>query len=415
MFSFFIFSHSWAFGKLTQQLTTTFQKYNYNKNSTNISLFFENQSISDNINSIKLKKTIAKELLKKFRVIDPVFTQQIANQNKWKKKDFLEKKNRIYFFQKTNSHVLIYTELTENKQKIFTLHTIFQTEKGIIAKLHQSFQKEPFLKTKTTKKKPPEKPLFAVNSNEFFSQTSLEDIIPTGIQEEPQDNLLTKFFPTSTRKNTNWIVHQPTAFFIQGHTIHQRFSIHNLELVRLQPNFFRYSYGYVNFEVSVNVLEQANKIDHSYLRIKTLLYNQDSISPLFTIAGGLRTRLYRNNDEQPTQNQLREDLSFFLALSGYPQTYILYNFYLDNYSTGVGAKLFLEKKLRLFFDSRIDYQQNNPNQYYSLGLEHFPSDNVGYNLSFSNRRNNIVQVRNAPKKEDHTDAIDVNFSIIFNF
>jgi hypothetical protein len=198
----------------------------------------------------------------------------------------------------------------------------------------------------------------------------------------------------------HWITYQPTAFFLDAQNIYTNLGIQNLEFARFQADTLRYTLGYPIFELSLNFISQAEERSHGHLRLKTLFYKQAEVEPSFQLAGGLRSRVYREKKEEQTEEErAREDLSFFLVASGYVNPFnILYNFYIDNYTTGIGTKLFLPHELTLFLDTRLDYQSERRDSYATLGIEHFPSPNIGYSLSFSGT--------NVEPKEESSENMD---------
>ncbi len=385
-FLFFMFQNALAFGMLTKKIETSLQEQNLNKNFVNLSLLFEDSSIGDEVNKIKLKKTIANDLLQNFHIIDPVITQRIAKNSYLRKTSFTDKNTSQEFFKKTNSEILVYTELFERSDRLFASHTIFQRDGLVVGELHQSFAKEIFLKLNIPQKKALEKnSLLVAAKDNFWSQSNLDDFFPIS-EQKAQDDIFSQLINYSTNKNDNsWVIYQPTAYFpTKRHTVNASFVIEDIEFVKLQSDSFRYSLGFSAFELSLNFMAYKGSLDHGHIRIKTALYN-DNDQAIFALSGGLRARVYRQNQEEQIQiDQRREQLSFFLVSSGYINSFnFFYNFYFDNYSTGLGGKFFLPHQIILLVDSRLDYQSEIQERYYTLGIEHFPSTNFGYNFSLS--------------------------------
>ena len=409
-----LYTNLWAFGNLTPALQEVMQKHGYNKYFTTVSLLFENKNINDQINVIELKKTIALDLQKNFQVADPIFSAEFAKRKSLSRDDFLQKEKSSQFFELTNSKILIFTNIIEKEQRIFTLHNIFSKEGVLLKGINQSFQREPFLQAKNVhqakatnliKKNTNKEPLFASASVEYFSQNDLSDFETNNLGS---NDFFSPIYRPFLKENANWLFYQPTAFFMPGNFLQINFDLQDIELVQGGLNNINYIVSTENFELSLYGTGYRGKLDYSYLRVKTKFYYQQTAEPVFTLSGGLRARVYRNEQEMQSElNNERENLSFFLVASGYLGQFnsSMYNFYLDNYFFGAGYKLFLSKKINLFFDTNQDYRSEQRARYLALGLEHAPTESIGYILGFN--RVNKKELSASSQNESGRDRLNI--------
>lgn len=375
---FFLVKPIFSFGLLEQELETTFKEKGLNKYFTNISLIFEDKNLSNEINKIHLKKILADSLNENYRIVDPIITHEIVEKN-FGRKNFLKEKEAKKFFSASNSDILIYTDFLEREEKIVAQHKIFHKNTSLINEVHQSFNKNPFLKKKQ------ELLLASIDKENSFTQnldnTEFEDFL---FENNPQDILFELGDLDFKKIDHSWIFYHPTAYFgHQKHIINANFSIENLEFPDLKANYFRYSlnFNFIEFTSDFDFLQ--DDLNVAYLRFKAIIFEGDKKNIPVNISGGLRSRLYRKNiDEQTEEEKRRENLSFFVVTSGYLNNLdLIYNFYLDNFSLGLGAKFILPHEISLLLDTKSNYQSNIKENFYTIGIEHFPSPHLGYLLS----------------------------------
>ena len=200
----------------------------------------------------------------------------------------------------------------------------------------------------------------------------------------------------------------PTAYFpVRTHNLEVNFSIEDLRFAKIQGESYRYLLGNSLFEFSTNLQTRNSSLYQGFVGIKAGIFQGDDIQFPFRIALGLRTLWQKESSENnSTEDTSREDerkklrrLSFFAVVSGnIPSTNIIYNIYLDNYTTGGGIRYKLPHKIFLFADSRLDYESEATESFLAWGFEHFPSDSVGYTFAYKTENRKIEDSENTTNK-----------------
>ena len=396
---FFAFSSSStvAFEKLYQELDKSILQSNLKKEQVRLSIIFDSKIGDENIDRIKLKKTIATNIAKNYRLANPIATKQILqavesqNTGGSDMQRSLDKNIVKNFFLASKTNFLILTELQEKEDAIIVFYRIFEKNGNLLGLTNQSFSRAHFSKQIA---KPEKQPILLASTGNnlasLLAQQNLEDLF-----EQPKgaiDDFVNRETPFAENGNA-WFFYLPTAYFpVRTHNLEVNFSVEDLRFAKISGESYRYFGGNSLFEFSTNLQTRNSSLYQGFVGIKAGIFQGDHPKFSFRLALGLRT-LWQKED---SENDFSEDeaskeeerkklrrLSFFVVTSGnLPSNNIIYNIYLDNYTIGGGIKYKLPHKIFLFVDSRLDYESEAKESFLALGFEHFPADTVGYALAY---------------------------------
>ena len=391
--AFYTFSTNllWASYDFNKQLTSTLEKHNLNKNQLTIGIIFNDKIASQKINKIKLKKAIATNLVKNYRLIDPIITHELFKRSKLSFSDLKSSSKVAIFLEKIQANTLLYTELQENRDNIIANHIILSKSGFPITAITQHLSKKSYYKNYNAIKNTPQIIKASNTLNDSIAQENIQDLFQEDfvepVEELSEDILLQLEKQSFPQYDNSWLVYLPTAYLpLQRNNLEINLGVQNFELARLGGKAsVRYSLGFELLELSANLEAYNDKIEQSQARIKLALFPSNN-EAIFKMAFGLRGLIYRNPESKALQTEeeiLRETQSPFVIFSGFVDTIgAIYNFYLDNYSLGGGGKFFLSDYSNLFIDSRYDYRSLAKEKFISSGFEFYPSDNVGYKIAY---------------------------------
>ena len=418
LFIFIFNTHSMiASEKLYREVDQSILQSQLKKKQAYLSVIFDSKIKNNNIDKIKLKKTIASSLAVKYRVASPIKTQQFFK-NHSTNLDILKRDKSLLqrFFSKTKTDILVHIGLQEKGNIVFAEYRILGKNGRLIGYTTQSF-----LKVQFSKQSPIYEPkilptLFVSSENnlgDLLAQQNLEDLF-----EQPTkaiDDFVSRSAPFA-ENGSAWSFYLPTAYFpVRTHNLEVNFSIEDLRFAKIQGESYRYLLGNSLFEFSTNLQTRNSSLYQGFVGIKAGIFQGDDIQFPFRIALGLRTLWQKESSKNnSTEGTSREDerkklrrLSFFAVVSGnIPSTNIIYNIYLDNYTTGGGIRYKLPHKIFLFADSRLDYESEATESFLAWGFEHFPSDSVGYTFAYKTENRKIEDSENTTN-ESKTETLSL--------
>ena len=148
LFIFILNTHSMiASEKLYRELDQSILQSQLKKKQAYLSVIFDSKIKNNNIDKIKLKKTIASSLAVKYRVNSPIKTQQFFK-NHSTNLDILKRDKSLLqrFFSKTKTDILVHIGLQEKDNIVLAEYRILGKNGHLIGYTTQSFLKVQFSK-----------------------------------------------------------------------------------------------------------------------------------------------------------------------------------------------------------------------------------------------------------------------------
>ena len=170
LFIFIFNTHSMiASEKLYREVDQSILQSQLKKKQAYLSVIFDSKIKNNNIDKIKLKKTIASSLAVKYRVNSPIKTQQFFK-NHSTNLDILKRDKSLLqrFFSKTKTDILVHIGLQEKGNIVLAEYRILGKNGHLIGYTTQSF-----LKVQFSKQSPISEPkilptLFVSSENHFI-------------------------------------------------------------------------------------------------------------------------------------------------------------------------------------------------------------------------------------------------------
>lgn len=428
---FWSINYALAFTRLYQEIDRILFENSLPQTNVNLSILFNTKIKNSKIDKIKLKKNIATKINKKYKLVDPINSREIAVAAPISL-DNLNSNNLTEFFRKTNSDLLLYTDLKSYKQNSLAIFKIINKKGDIVGLATQNFPNTLFYKptynnnsiklaststqlSNLLSQSEPEE-----NIDDFIQSDNIQELFDQSTPKEnaPISNNFNSYFDSlSDQQNISkfdnaWFIYTPTAYVPKKrHSLDFLVSIEDLEFANLGIETFRYSLGYDLFEFSTNSITHNNSVNQVQTRIKATVFKSDITNNLnFNIALGLKTRLYRDEEYrelQTEEDQIRENQSIFAVVSTFiSPPNLLVNFYLDNYSSGIGVKAFLPYKTAIILDNRYDYLSSNKERYIAIGVEHSLEDYISYSLLYNYKSyQELLEENEEPEQKIESSAI----------
>ena len=315
------------------------------------------EELKKSFNLIELKRDLAHEMVRSFRVPDPVVVSELMSQKNQTYSKLMASPSQMSSFAKTTESELVLMVrlepasgglamdvklVTASSQPLANHHIELKAERmGKNPKLAEANVKQAPKARKQRGRSAAREETVAIEGYEFVPREFMED------------------------HNDSWIELNQTAFLNpMGNYLELGTWPKSLPDTDIRPVRLRYEYTWPDlFQFGVQANANADSGHHSsYAHFKYQLVHLEE----FSFAAGYKRRLSWNSEnpefnqgqEVDAFNDQRNKSSLYMALSRKEYSLgVLGNFYLDNQKAGVGAKLLLTEDIKIVVDTYYNYYE----------------------------------------------------------
>ena len=339
--------------------------------NSKLSIIFETkgrEQLKKSFDLVQIKKKLSLEMLRNFRVTDPVITAETLKRNNL---DFAEVsrggKAQIAVTNHLDSDHLMLVELSPEGKNLSLRVELVHPQTGRAASQTQYLSPEKKAAT----------PIVAVAPKKVAPKKSASKSVlwgnkPTTFKKTAATDWVAQFGSSFTASvfredhNESWIDLNPTAFLDPfSHSFEMSIWLKSLTDVDIPAKKFRWDWRVIdNFQVSYDLRTNEEGIHHSsYLFGKLMLVNLDKVAVSFggrkRATWNLENPDFQQNDSTDETNDSRNSSSLFLAVTGKLENIGAYgNIYIDNQRIGVGAKFLVTEEFKAYIDSYQNYYEN---------------------------------------------------------
>lgn len=369
-------SFGFDFSEVRESLKSDIVTANGNVLKTTIAIVYNNkhrEAVKKKVNLVNFKKELSTELVRSFKVVDPILVGKVLEINKISYQSLLKNADYMRGLSRRleNTHVL-FVDMTPQSKQLSVNMQLLTSQGQVISKV--------FIEVPLGQKNA----IAAPAAEEAVSTTETADDEDESLLNRLRDN----FSPSSfvDGHNESFIYFTPTAYVQpETHSVDILTWMKDVRNVELAWMRLKYDFKFAErFQAGVQVNGIAEKKSanedpnddkemghHStYASLKYLIMDDSQLELPLAIAAGIKTRLLWDNDntdfddkddDKEDRNKSQNRLTLFLSASGkIDKLGLLYNFYLDNQQFGTGAKFLLTPDVKIFFDNVYYYYDGAP-------------------------------------------------------
>ncbi|MBU2643128.1 hypothetical protein KKI24_00350 [bacterium] len=328
-------------------------------------------NVKKRTNLVKLKKDLSYELLKSFEVVDPIIVQEVIKTNQLNYQQIAGNSSILkQFADRTDSSQVLFIELRLKEDYLQTSMKLVNNRHEEISNIEVQLPLEP-------------------DQTDSYQPASYQTARVVSQSSTPQKSVFEAFkmdfIPKSfvAGQNDAWIYFSPTAEIIPDlQSIDISLWLKHLAEVDIRLVRLRYDvrlFDVLQMGIQSNAIVERKDADipinnsskdqgHHSTYISAKYQVSDGSSIPISLAIGIRKRLLWDKDNTDFKNSTKSvndkndqynQLTLLLAATGKLESLgLLYNFYLDSQTLGVGAKFLLTSEIKLFADTVIYHHQD---------------------------------------------------------
>lgn len=379
-----------------QDITKIYGNYQSSRVAIVYNNKFQNQ-LKYKINLVQFKKDLSHELNQSFQIIDPIIVQEILNTNQIDYQQLADDSFILKSFtDRADCTQVLMVDLKPNGNDGQADFRLYTPENDIISQVIMDIPTS--------------------NQQEYVQPVEDDQDEGTSAFGDFASNYQASNF--SDDHNESWLFFSPTAYINPKENYLDLLTwINDLAEVDIRLIRMRYDYsafGKLQFGAEVNTIQEKknarikepntkNKqgIHSSYISARYQVIGDDELPLAFLL--GLKYRLYWNkhntdfisddkeDEDTDEKNDSYNKATVMGAISGKSNMIgLLYNFYLDNQTAGLGAKYLITSNIKIYLDQIFYYYKNAqiPSDT-AIGIQAFSSAGATTTLSYQSETDQI--------------------------
>lgn len=371
------FALAYDFGEARKSLEQDLTAKQFDLNSITLAIVYDNRNrelIKETVNLIQLKKDIAYEFTKGFRVTDPLVTQDILDLNQL---DSLKLKQDTQVLKQFAdragaSHILFIAYALEGNEMAIEFE--LREQSGYIVSVSKQ------IVAKETKE-----------TNEIAPDETITESSPKPTIGE------TSFFPRNSylnpSHNETWFPFSPTAFLVPKHNaLESSVWVKNPSENEVYAMNLRYDFRYSRFQMGIQLNgTEENKLHSAYSLVRLLAIDETMLP--FNVVLGIRYRVYwdkenldfvNEDEELENKNTKLNQFSYILAISGKSRYLgMIGNLYWDNQKVTAGVKILVTPSIQLLLEGKYyHYEEPNVKSDVIVGVELFAQEMFSISVAY---------------------------------